>query len=971
MEKVYNDFKTHIVKKEDTTQSICSEYGISETDLVQANPQMPLVPYGGGFFSTQTYRPEIKEGDSLKIPFFNEDKAKSGVKSIKGKSLVKVGDWETYEVEEWYEGTPESERNVANVKWDLYYLQNDTNPEKILEKNEGNFRFQEKAVGNKYKVVAYLTEPDLSNGSALVVNVEASEKAEILSVKISDVNNNPISGPLAYGQTINAHVETTGLKGQFIYVSLWEDDAAGDGHSSENEKNLVDDGKVEVGDKGVAHKQFVLKPDFKKIANAHLAKGDSSEGSTHEYYVTAFASGETKASANINVRNPDFQSERKKETEDHLGDKKQPPKGPTPPFQKKVPVQQPKMPVAPAATVKVGVSSVTFSDMNGRPLSGTIKQSALRVTIKSSGLKGKEIRFRLYEEDLIDNQLLLVKNFTITGDDFVINLSLDKIPKSSGDDFFEGSSQELFVDVEVLENKAHIKSSVIDVDTKAFKQDVAESTTVAKVADVKLPEKKDDKKTGCICKDYDLIWGNKVSCDFRKRVVEVSKSLGLPQEKNEGANWLMAVMALETGRTFSSTCGTFKNHKDDSKNGYVGLIQIGKVAAIDLGVKRTELLKLTNTKQLDYVENFFKQKKFTGKLKTKTDLYLAVNYPNACGHGTEKDYVVYDSTKDAYDDNPMFKREKDEYYFDKKGKKQYYEGKKGSSYVWEFEEAINDFYNEGAGYKLDFFGTCPIILNNTTDKDIVTYHVYQSGKIEKRIPQQIKEGFEKKFRYVYHDKSDKEHSVCILDWHNTKGKEVGVVFKTKPTHAEILSDDNVSEGSTKRRVKYKNGDIAEYGSHPTKGNIWRLYKSNGEDIELIKMPDSLNYSNGGIVIKYEFSQTKRRYTGPGVFAGFIGSLAECSFADGIVTTGSCFKEASCFPSAEHVNGRSVDTIYYNNLDKDQKFVDAVIKFKFTEVLVGDNTYCKKIKNASDGGALHNSHLHSGNFSDDKITVIKK
>ncbi|MFC7773126.1 LysM peptidoglycan-binding domain-containing protein [Flavobacterium sp. GCM10027622] len=971
MEKGYNDFKTHIVKKEDTVQSICSQYGISEAELVQANPNVPLVSYGGGFFSSPTYRLDIKEGDTLQIPFFNEEKSKSGVKTIKGKNLVKVGEWETYEVEEWFEGTPEADRNPANVKWELHYLQNDTNPQKILEKNEGHFRFQEKAAYNKYKIIAFLNEPDPNGAGSLIVNVEPSEKAEILSVKLSDINNNPISKPLAYGEIVNAHVETTGLKGQFIYISLWEDDATGDGHSSENEKNLVEDGKVEVGDKGVAHKQFVLKPDFKKVANAYLAKGDSSEGSTHEYYVTAFASGETKASANLNVRNPDFQRERKTETGDHLSDKKQPPKPIVPPFKKNVPLQQPKKATPPVTQGKVGISNVSFSDVNGRPISGTVTQSALRVNIKSTGLKGKEIRFKLYEEDVTENELLLVKNFTLTGDDFTINLSLDKIPKSSGDDFFEGSTQELFVDIEVIESKAHIKSSVIDVDTKAFKHEPAESTTVAKVSDVKLPEKKDEKKTGCICKDYDLIWGNKVSCDFRKKVVEVAKNLGLPQEKNEGANWLMAVMALETGRTFSPTCGTFKKHKDDSKNGYVGLIQIGKVAAIDLGVKRTELLKLTNTEQLEYVEKFFKQKKFTGKLKTKTDLYLAVNYPNACGHGTEKDYVVYDSSKDAYDDNPMFKREKDEYFFDKKGKKQFYEGKKGSSYVWEFEEAINDFYNEGVGYKLNFFGTCPIILKNTTDKDIVTYHVYHDGKIEKRIPKEIKEGFEKKYKYVYHDKSDKEHAICILDWHNTKGKDVGVVFKTKPTHAEVLSDDNVSEGSTSRRVKYKNDDIAEYGKHPTKGKIWRLYKSNGKDIELIKMPDSLSYSNGGIVVKYEFSQTKRRYTGPGVFAGFVGALAECSFSDGIVTTGSCFKEASCFPSAEHVNGRSVDTIYYNNLNKDQKFVDAVIKFKFTEVLVGNNDYCKKIKNASDGGALHNSHLHSGNFSDDKITEIKK
>ncbi|MFD2907370.1 DUF4280 domain-containing protein [Flavobacterium ardleyense] len=477
--------------------------------------------------------------------------------------------------------------------------------------------------------------------------------------------------------------------------------------------------------------------------------------------------------------------------------------------------------------------------------------------------------------------------------------------------------------------------------------------------------------TGCDCEKINLIWGNKVSCEFRKKVLEISKSIGLPQEKNEGANWLMAVMALETGRTFSPTVGTFQKHKDDTKNGYVGLIQIGKDAAIDLGVKRSDLIKLNAYKQLEYVEKFFKQPRFKDKLKTKTDLYLAVNYPNACGHGKEKDYVVYNSSKAAYDDNPMFKREKDEYWIDKRGKKQYYKGKEGSSYVWEFEEAINEFYSEGLSEEINYFEICPIILNNTTDFDIVTYHIFNNGKIEKRSPKYIKKGFEKKYKYVYHDKENIEHAICVLEWYNTKEKEVGTVYKTIPTHNEVLKDETVKEGSTTRRVKYKNGDIAEYGSHPIKGLIWRLYKAKNEEIELIKMPDVLNYSKNNVLIKYKFSNTKRRYTGPNVFAGFLGAIAECSFDDIITTTGSCFKEGSCFPSAEHVNGRSVDTIYFNDIKKDQAFVDAVIKFKFTEVLIGNNTYCKKIKNAEDGGILHNSHLHSGNFNESSIIKLEK
>lgn len=112
-----------------------------------------------------------------------------------------------------------------------------------------------------------------------------------------------------------------------------------------------------------------------------------------------------------------------------------------------------------------------------------------------------------------------------------------------------------------------------------------------------------------------------------------------------------------------------------------------------------------------------------------------------------------------------------------------------------------------------------------------------------------------------------------------------------------------------RRVKYKNGDIVEYGWHSKKeGNMWRKYVALDEENEIVRMPDEINYVKGTIIIKYQFSNTKRRYTGPAPLAGFIGALTEVGFE--LITTGNCFYEASCFPSSEHVNGTSVDTTLY-------------------------------------------------------------
>ena len=254
---------------------------------------------------------------------------------------------------------------------------------------------------------------------------------------------------------------------------------------------------------------------------------------------------------------------------------------------------------------------------------------------------------------------------------------------------------------------------------------------------------------------------------------------------------------------------------------------------------------------------------------------------------------------------------------------------------------------------------------------IVTYHIYQDGKIEKHIPENILPGFERKYKYVYHDKDNNKHEVCIVDWHTTKKKKNGVRMLTAPNRKDkdILEyKENVNEGNTQKRVKYKNGDIAEYGWHSQKeGNMWRKYVALDEEIEIVRMPDEINYVKDNIIIKYQFSNTKRRYTGPAPLAGFIGALAEVGFE--LITTGSCFYEASCFPSSEHVNGTSVDTTYIQNVDKDQKIIDAMAKFHFIKRLIGINQYCKKLSNAEHHNELHDSHLHSGDFDETQVKII--
>ncbi|OCG21609.1 hypothetical protein A9G11_08015 [Gilliamella sp. wkB108] len=249
--------------------------------------------------------------------------------------------------------------------------------------------------------------------------------------------------------------------------------------------------------------------------------------------------------------------------------------------------------------------------------------------------------------------------------------------------------------------------------------------------------------------------------------------------------------------------------------------------------------------------------------------------------------------------------------------------------------------------------------------NIVTYHIYHDGEIEKHIPQRITIGFEKKYKYIYHDKDDNEHEVCIVDWHETNEKKIGKKSTVLSTKESIISDVNISEGQTTRRIRYKNGDIAEYGSN--NGNtFWVLYKAKIDNIQLVRMPDELNYTYNGIKIKYNFYNSERKYTCPGALTGFIGALAETGLK--IVTTGSCFVYASYFPSVEHINGKSIDTLYLNDADE-QKFINAMHKFNFNKQITGKHK--KKFDNAiqESKGTLHDSHLHSG-FDESLIKVIK-
>ncbi len=188
------------------------------------------------------------------------------------------------------------------------------------------------------------------------------------------------------------------------------------------------------------------------------------------------------------------------------------------------------------------------------------------------------------------------------------------------------------------------------------------------------PEKKEEKV--CDCKKYDLVWGDKVSCEFRKKVVEICKDLWGEDRKKEMANGLMAVMHVETSGTFkahqimgkylqsvgSITKDDFWLEKKDKKTGKitktsraVGLIQFTQDALQQIGEFKSgsgfdklhevklRFAKMGEIKQLDFVKKYFEPSK--NKIKTPEDIYLHVFAPK--GVGKEDEYVLYDKNIDG------------------------------------------------------------------------------------------------------------------------------------------------------------------------------------------------------------------------------------------------------------------------------------------------------------------------------------
>ena len=142
-----------------------------------------------------------------------------------------------------------------------------------------------------------------------------------------------------------------------------------------------------------------------------------------------------------------------------------------------------------------------------------------------------------------------------------------------------------------------------------------------------------------------LIFEDKISKEFKEKVIEISDKLGIDP------NSLMLTMYIETAKTFNPAI-------QNKKSRATGLIQFMPATARGLGTTVDALKDMTAVDQLDYVYKYLKP--YKGRMKEFIDTYLAVFFPLAIG---KPDNWVLEtktlSAKTIAEWNPLYDLNKD------------------------------------------------------------------------------------------------------------------------------------------------------------------------------------------------------------------------------------------------------------------------------------------------------------------------
>jgi len=138
-----------------------------------------------------------------------------------------------------------------------------------------------------------------------------------------------------------------------------------------------------------------------------------------------------------------------------------------------------------------------------------------------------------------------------------------------------------------------------------------------------------------------MAWGQKVSPEFKAKVIEISGSLGCK------ADHLMSAMAFETGESFDPSIM--------NPTGAVGLIQFLPQTATQLGTSTAELMQMSAERQLYYVKTYLLP--FRHRMKNLGDLYMAILWPR--GIGEPDSFVLFSDPSKPYHDNKGLDADRD------------------------------------------------------------------------------------------------------------------------------------------------------------------------------------------------------------------------------------------------------------------------------------------------------------------------
>ncbi len=227
--------------------------------------------------------------------------SKKGVSKISGNPAPKVGEKTTYMVTDWYPDTPAGERNPVAVTWELFKKRSNGSftTTNIKKKGDGSFTFGEVAAKNTYRLEAYLHEPEGSGPTTIDITPQPAGIPKINKVELRYVDDSP-GTVFSYTEKMVALAHCVNLTGEKLLFTLWEDDAAGEGHNSKNK--FVDSRQAVVGRTGTATAEFILT----KALMQKAAQGERDPKELEFYVTVEYYKDRKHASDNVELKNPAY-----------------------------------------------------------------------------------------------------------------------------------------------------------------------------------------------------------------------------------------------------------------------------------------------------------------------------------------------------------------------------------------------------------------------------------------------------------------------------------------------------------------------------------------------------------------------------------------------------------------------------------------------------------------------------------------